>query len=44
MATAMDAIVYRRFSKDEQEEGDSLVRQSRACEGFAQHAELSRAP
>ena len=28
-------FVYRRFSTDEQEHGDSLTRQSRACEAFA---------
>jgi DNA invertase Pin-like site-specific DNA recombinase len=29
------AIIYRRFSKDEQESGDSLARQQRVCEAFA---------
>ena len=29
------AILYRRFSSDEQESGDSLTRQLRTCEAFA---------
>jgi DNA invertase Pin-like site-specific DNA recombinase len=29
------AIIYRRFSSDEQESGDSLARQLRVCEAFA---------
>lgn len=29
------AIIYSRFSSDEQEKGDSLARQSRVCEAFA---------
>ncbi len=31
-----NVLIYRRFSSDEQEQGDSLTRQSRACEQFVQ--------
>jgi DNA invertase Pin-like site-specific DNA recombinase len=30
-----NVLIYRRFSSDEQEGGDSLARQSRVCEAFA---------
>ena len=30
-----NVVLYRRFSSDEQESGDSLTRQSRTCEAFA---------
>ncbi|PZR32610.1 recombinase family protein [Caulobacter segnis] len=31
-----NVLIYRRFSTDEQEQGDTLTRQSRMCEQFAQ--------
>lgn len=34
--TTTNLVIYRRFSTDEQEQGDSLARQSRNCEAFAQ--------
>lgn len=35
MMSTTKCVIYRRFSTDEQEHGDSLTRQSRNCEAFA---------